>query len=123
VLKKTGIIVSVTAAAVLGLGGFAFATTPHPAPANVTNTQDGNVGNNCDFGQAGPEVSSTATQGDSGLAGAVNPVTDVIAPITSQAQLLNCTNIVIPTENNDNSNNRVDTRTASTTEDSNNTDS
>lgn len=121
-LKKTGIIVSVTAAAVLGVGGIAFATTPHPAPANVSNTQAGNVGNQCDFGQDGPEVRSTASQGSSGLAGAVNPVTDVIAPITSQAQLLNCTNVVIPSVHNDNSNNDVDSRSSTETEGSNNTD-
>jgi hypothetical protein len=123
VLKKTGIIVSVATAAVLGVGGVAFATTPHHDPANVSNTQDGNVGNRCDFGQNGPEVSSTATQGSSGLAGAVNPVTDAIAPITSQVQLLNCANVVIPSVDNENSNNNTDTRTATETSHSNNTDS
>jgi hypothetical protein len=121
VLKKTGIIVSVAAAAVLGVGGFAFAGTPHHDPATVSNTQSGNVGNRCDFGQDGPEVSSTATQGDSGLAGAVNPVTDAIAPITSQAQLLNCTNVYIPSVDNTNSNNKSDNRESTTVEGSGNT--
>src|SRR5690349_11644721 len=94
VLKKTGIIVSVAAAAVLGVGGFAFATTPHHSePSHVSNVQDGNVGNDCAFDAAGPLVDQDVTGGDN-AAGVAGLVTGAVAPITAQTQALNCTNIV-----------------------------
>jgi hypothetical protein len=115
VLKKTGIIVSVTAAAVLGIGGFAFATTPHhSAPSNVTNVQDGNVGNDCEFGQAAPLVDQDLTGGDN-TAGVAGAVTGLVAPITAQTQALNCTNVVTSNESNTDSNNDTRTRTETVT--------
>jgi hypothetical protein len=123
VLKKTGIIVSVAAAAVLGVGGIAFATTPHhSAPSSVTNTQDGNVGNDCSFGAAGPLVDQDLTGGDS-TAGVAGAVTGIVAPITAQTQALNCANIVTSNESNTDSNNNTRTRTETVTRDSGSTDS
>jgi hypothetical protein len=115
-LKKSGIIVSAATAGVLALGGFAFATTPHheaPAPVDQTNIESGNVGNDCQFGQGGPQVRSTATGGNS-LVGAAGLVTDAIAPVTAQTQALNCTNLNVSDLVDSNSNN--DTRTATSTE-------
>jgi hypothetical protein len=120
VLKKTGIIVSVAAAGVLGLGGLAFATTPHhDAPSSTTNVQDGNVGNDCAFGQDGPELAQSLTGGDNTV-GAAGLVTGIAAPITAQTQALNCTNISNSSVSNDNSGNDVRTRTETVTRDSNN---
>jgi hypothetical protein len=122
VLKKTGIIVSVAAAGVLGLGGLAFATTPHHAvPSSTTNMQDGNVGNDCSFDAAGPLVRQDVTGGDS-TAGVADAVTGIVAPITAQTQALNCTNISNSSVSNDNSGNDVRTRTDTVTRDSNNID-
>jgi hypothetical protein len=125
VLKKTGIIVSVVAAGALGLGGIAFAheAPHHDAPANITNTQDHNVGNDCEFGQAGPLVDQDLSQGSSGALGAVNPVTGLVAPITAQTQALNCLNADFSNESNSNSGNVVRNDTRTETVDSGNTDS
>jgi hypothetical protein len=120
VLKKTGIIVTVAAAAVLGVGGIAFANAPHhSAPSSTTNMQDGNVGNDCSFGQAGPEVAQDLAGGDS-TAAVAGAVTGLVAPITAQTQALNCTNVVSSTEDNSDSNNDIRTSDESVTRDSNN---
>jgi hypothetical protein len=113
VLKKAGIIAAAATAAVLALTPFAFAHESHPAPANHENVSSGNIGNDCAFDAAGPEVQSTATGGNS-LVGAAGLVTDAIAPVTAQTQALNCTNINVSDLVDSNSNN--DTRTANSTE-------
>jgi hypothetical protein len=110
VLKKTGIIVAVATAGALGLGGIAFAhEAPHDAPANITNTQSDNVGNDCDLDQAGPLIDQDLTGGDSGLGGVAGAVTGTVAPVTTQTQAANCTNVVSRSETNDNSNNNTST--------------
>ncbi len=112
-LKKAGIIAAIATAGALALTPLAFAHGSAPAPADQTNIESGNVGNDCKFGQDGPEVRSTATGGNS-LVGAAGLVTDVIAPITAQTQALNCTNLNVSDLVDSNSNN--DTRTATSTE-------
>jgi hypothetical protein len=120
VLKKVGIIAAGATVAALALTPFAFAHDSKPAPSS-SNVSTGNVGNDCKFGQAGPEVQSTATGGNS-LVGAAGLVTDAIAPITTQTQALNCTNINVSDLVDSNSNNDTRTRTETTTRDSNNVD-
>jgi hypothetical protein len=105
VLKKAGIIAGAVAAGLVALTPLAF--------ADSSNTESGNVSNNCDLGQAGPQVAQSLTQGDSGAAGLVNPVTGLVAPITAQTQAANCLNIVNSQETNTNSGN--DTTTDSRT--------
>jgi hypothetical protein len=123
VLKKTGIIVSVVAAGAIGLGGFAFAheAPHHDAPANVMNSQSDNVGNDCDFGQAGSLVDQGVTGGDSGLAGVAGAVTGLAAPVDAQTQLGNCTNASFRNESNTDSGNTVDQDTRTETIGSGNT--
>jgi hypothetical protein len=125
VLKKTGIIVSVVAAGALGLGGLAFAhEAPHQdAPANITTTQDDNVGNNCDFGQAGSLVDQDLVGGNGTLAAAAGAVTGIAAPVDAQTQALNCANASFSNETNSNSGNTVRQDTRTETVDSGNTDS
>jgi hypothetical protein len=121
VLKKTGIIVSVAAAAVLGVGGFAFATTPHKAePAHVSNISDHNVGNDCQFRQEGAQVDQTATGGDS-LLGVAGAVSGIAAPVDTATQALNCTNVNLDDLVDSGSNNSTRTSTETVTRGSNNT--
>jgi hypothetical protein len=123
-LKKAGIIAATATAGLLAVSPLAFATTDghhgddhgsHSRPVNVdqTNIEKGNLSNDCDFGQDGPEVRSTATGGSS-LLGIAGLVTDVIAPVTAQTQLLNCNNINVSdlVDSNSNNDTRTDNRTS-----------
>ena len=125
-LKKAGIVVAVAAASRVAVSPLAFATEGHddhdrghghhnsaPRDIDYTNVEEGNLRNDCAFGQAGPQVSSNATGGNS-LLGVAGLVTDVIAPITTQTQLLNCTNVNVSDLVDSNSNN--DTRTSNRSE-------
>jgi hypothetical protein len=96
VLKKTGIIVAAAATGVLALSGLAFAhpAPHHDAPASVTNMESGNVGNDCDFDQAGSQVAQDLTSGSSLLA-AAGPVTGAVIPADVQTQAGNCTNLSV----------------------------
>jgi hypothetical protein len=100
VLKKAGLIAGVAMAGLLALSPLAFADT---------NTSSDNTSNDCTLGQAGPLVDQDLTQGDSGAAGLVNPVTGLVAPITAQTQAANCTNVVNSQETNTDSGNDVST--------------
>jgi hypothetical protein len=103
-LKKAGIVVAVAAAGLVSVSPLAFATGDHDHghghhdhhsashDVTYTNVERDNLTNDCAFGQAGPAVESTATGGSS-LLGVANLVTSAIAPITTQTQLLNCTNV------------------------------
>ncbi|WP_214403246.1 hypothetical protein [Pseudonocardia lacus] len=83
-LKKAGIIASVVAAGVLGVSAVAF--------ADVTNTETGNVTNDCTATQEGPAIAQDLTGGSSVL-GAAGLVTGAVAPVTTQTQAANCTNV------------------------------
>ncbi|WP_214403276.1 hypothetical protein [Pseudonocardia lacus] len=104
-LKKAGIVVAVAIAGLVSVSPLAFATEGHddhdrghghhhsaPRDIDYTNVEEGNLRNDCAFGQAGPQVRSSASGGSS-LLGVANLVTDIVAPITAQTQLLNCNNI------------------------------
>ncbi len=134
-LKKAGIVVAVAAAGVLSLSPLAFATdghhdTPHHEDHHsqthvdrsvaYTNVERDNLSNDCEFGQQGADVDATATGGSS-LLGLAGLVTSVIAPVTTQTQLLNCTNIGVSDVIDFNSNNEDTTVTRTEIEDSGNT--
>jgi hypothetical protein len=112
VLKKAGIVVAAAATGLLALSPLAFADT--------TNVESGNVTNDCDFSQAGPEVEQTLTGGSS-LLGAADLVTGAVAPVTTQTQLGNCTNLNVTDVVDSNSGNTTETVTRNRIEDSFNT--
>jgi hypothetical protein len=92
VLKKAGIVVAAAAAGLLALSPLAFADEVDSI--EYTNVEEGNLTNDCEFSQAGPDIDATTTGGSS-LLGIAGLATQVIAPVTTQAQALNCTNIGI----------------------------
>lgn len=129
-LKKAGIVVAVAAAGVLAVSPLAFATSPgehrpgdghdhrngsdrSQVDVDYTSIQRDNLTNDCQFGQAGPDVDSTVAGGSS-LLGILNPVIGLVAPITAQVNALNCTNIGISDVIDFGSNN--DTTTSERTE-------
>ncbi len=97
-LKKAGIVVAAAAAGLLALSPLAFADNDSdrhgPRHLEYTNIEEGNLTNDCEFSQAGPDIDATTTGGSS-LLGIAGLATQVIAPVTTQAQALNCTNIGI----------------------------
>ncbi|WP_214403251.1 hypothetical protein [Pseudonocardia lacus] len=122
-LKKTGIIVATAAAGLLAVGGFAFATTPHhdePTRANYSNVEEGNLGNDCAFGQQGALVDQDLTGGSGGLLGVGGAVTGAVAPVQTATQALNCTNINVSDVADIDSGNTTRTETETEVEDSNN---
>ena len=132
-LKKAGIVVAVAAASLVAVSPLAFATEGHddhdrghghhhsaPRDIDYTNVEEGNLSNDCAFGQAGPQVRSSATGGSS-LLGIAGLVTDIVAPVTTQTQLLNCNNINVSDVIDFNSNNTDQTSTRTEIEDSGNT--
>ncbi|MCO1661194.1 hypothetical protein [Pseudonocardia humida] len=115
-LKKAGIITAVAAAGAIALTPFAFAHDSHhesPAPVQYTNVEDGNLSNDCQFAQTGPDIDSNVSGGDA-LVGAGGLVANAVAPISAPIQALNCTNIGVSDVVDVNSNN--ETRTAESTE-------
>jgi hypothetical protein len=123
VLKKTGIIVATAAAGLMTVGGLAFATTPHhdePTRANYSNVEEGNVGNDCEFGQQGALVAQDLTGGSGGLLGVGGAVTGAVAPAQVATQALNCTNLNVTDVADIDSGNTTRTMTETEVEDSNN---
>jgi hypothetical protein len=123
-MKKAGIIVAAAAAGLVALTPFAFATGSHhesPRDVNYSNVEDGNVTNDCEFGQEGPAVAQDLTGGSS-LLGAADLVTGAVAPITAQTQAGNCTNLNFDDLVDSNSNNTDESATRTEVEDSYNTD-
>jgi hypothetical protein len=122
VLKKAGIVVAAAATGLLALSPLAFAGEHHeaPAPVNHTNVESGNVTNDCDFGQQGPQVDQTLTGGSS-LLGAADLVTGAVAPVTAQTQAGNCTNVNVSDVVDSDSNNTTETVNRTRVEDSFNT--
>ncbi len=97
-LKKAGIVVAAAAAGVLALTPFAFADNDShhemPAPGHVeyTNVEEGNLTNDCAFAQEGPTVDQDVRAGSS-LVDVAGLATGAVAPVTTQIQALNCTNV------------------------------
>jgi hypothetical protein len=106
-LKKAGIIAAVAATGVLTLSGLAFA-----------DTIDGNVGNDCAFGNANGDSDQSINGGSSLLGDVLSPLSGVIANITTQANTANCTNVQLKDLVDDNSNNDTTTVTERDIEDS-----
>lgn len=109
-LKKAGIVVAIAATGLLAVSPLAFAD-------DYTNLESGNVSNDCAFGQAGPEIAQNLTGGSS-LLGVAGLVTGAIAPVTTQTQAANCTNVNVSDVIDSNSNNSTRTSTRTTIEDS-----
>jgi len=122
-MKKAGIIVAAAAAGLVALTPFAFANNDHheSGETNYSNVEDSNVTNDCEFGQEGPAVAQDLTGGSS-LLGAADLVTGAVAPITTQTQLGNCTNLNVDDVIDSGSNNTERTSTRTEIEDSGNTD-
>ena len=118
-LKKAGILIGVAAAGVIAITPFAFAGDHHGSShessrdMNYSNVESGNVGNDCEFGQAGSQVDQNLVGGNSLLA-AAGAVTGAVAPVDTQTQAANCTNVSLTDLVDSNSNN--DTRTSEVTE-------
>ena len=108
-LKKAGIIVAAVATGVLAVSSLAFA-----------DTSEGNLKNDCAFGNEGGSPEAAALGGSS-LVGLVGAVTSAASDVTSQANTLNCTNLQVKDLVDSGSNNKSDTKTETTVEDSNNT--
>jgi hypothetical protein len=116
VLKKAGILIGVAAAGVIAITPFAFAGDHHESSSsdtNYSNVESGNVGNDCEFGQAGSQVDQNLVGGDSLLA-AAGAVTGAVIPADVQSQAANCTNVSLTDVVDSNSGN--DTRTREVTE-------
>ncbi|MCO1661193.1 hypothetical protein [Pseudonocardia humida] len=122
-LKKAGIITAVAAAGAIALTPFAFADDSHheaPAPVQYTNVEDGNLSNDCQFAQTGPDIDSAVSGGDA-LIGAGGVAANAVAPISAPIQAANCTNIGVSDVIDSNSNNETRTATRTEVEDSFNT--
>ena len=108
-LKKAGIIVAAVATGVLAVSSLAFA-----------DTSEGNLKNDCAFGNEGGTPAATAVGGSS-LLGLVGAVTSVATDVTSQANTLNCNNVQLKDLVDQGSNNKDETTTTSKVKDSFNT--
>ncbi|WP_214403275.1 hypothetical protein [Pseudonocardia lacus] len=109
-LKKAGIVVAIAATGLLAVSPLAFAD-------DFTNVESGNVSNDCAFGQAGPEIAQNLTGGSS-LLGVAGLVTGAVAPVTTQTQAANCTNVNVSDVLDSDSNNTTETFTRTEIEDS-----
>jgi len=104
VLKKAGIVVAAAAAGILALTPFAFADndshhdshheSSHVESSHVeySNVEEGNLTNDCDFTQDAGSIDQSLTGGSS-LLDMGGIAEGLIAPVTTQTQLGNCTNV------------------------------
>lgn len=113
-LKKAGIIVATAAAGLLALSPLAFAHDDESF--DFVNVEDSNQTNDCAFGADGGSVDSESTGGSGLLAGGA--VANAIAPITTQTQALNCTNLNVEDVIDQDSNNSTSTVEETEIEDS-----
>ncbi|WP_214403247.1 hypothetical protein [Pseudonocardia lacus] len=122
-LKKAGILVGVVAAGVIAITPFAFAGDHHESSSevNYSNVESGNVGNDCEFGQAGSQVDQNLVGGSS-LVAAAGAVTGAVTPADTQTQLLNCTNVSLTDLVDSGSGNETRTLDVTEVEDSYNSD-
>ena len=141
-LKKAGIVVAASAAAALAFTPLAFAgDSNHDANKHYgkddkghshshshsdskkedNDTSEGNLKNDCQFGNQGGSPTADALGGSSVL-GAVGVVTSLATDATSQLNTLNCNNINVSDLVDSDSNNRDSAETRTKIEDSGNTD-
>jgi len=106
VLKKAGIIVAAVATGVLAVSSIAFA-----------DTSEGNLKNDCAFGNAGGSPVGIAEGGNSLLA-AAGLVTSIVADTTNQVNAGNCNNVNVTDVFDQDSNNKDKTTTKTMIEDS-----
>jgi hypothetical protein len=104
VLKKAGIVVATAAAGILAFTPLAFAgSSDHDANKHYgkdhghskvekNDTSEGNLTNDCQFGNQGGSPTASAVGGSS-LLGVVGVVTSLATDATSQLNTLNCNNI------------------------------
>ena len=109
-LKKAGIIVAAVATGVLAVSSVAFA-----------DTSEGNLKNDCAFGNEGGAPESSAIGGSSLVGDVLGAITSAAASITSQTNTLTCNNVQLKDLVDSDSNNKTKTKTESEVEDSFNT--
>ena len=109
-LKKAGIIVAAVATGVLAVSSLAFA-----------DTSEGNLKNDCAFGNEGGAPASSAIGGNSLLADVAGLVTSAASGVTTQANTLNCNNVQLKDLVDSGSNNKDDIKTTTKVKDSYNT--
>jgi hypothetical protein len=102
VLKKAGIIVAAAATGLLAVSSVAFA-----------DTTEGNITNDCAFGNSTGETSQML-DGGSSLLGLADLITGAVANAPVQTNALNCTNLNVEDVIDQDSNNA--TRTVDVTE-------
>jgi hypothetical protein len=107
-LKKAGIIAAVAATGVLALSGLALA-----------DTTEGNLTNDCAFGNTTGETSQ-GLFGGSGLLGALSPLTGIVGNVPVQTNAANCNNVQLKDLVDQDSNNKTKTVNEIKIEDSNN---
>ena len=105
-LKKAGIIVAAVATGVLAVSSVAFA-----------DTSEGNLKNDCAFGNAGGSPAATAEGGNT-LVSLVEAVTSIAVDATAQANTANCNNVNITDIIDQDSNNKTKESTKTMIEDS-----
>jgi hypothetical protein len=110
VLKKAGIIVAGVATGVLAVSSLAFA-----------DESNGNLKNDCAFGNAGGSPEAVAFGGSSLVGTLVGAVTSASSSVTTQANTANCTNLQLKDLVDQGSNNRSHTETETAVKDSHNT--
>ena len=81
-LKKAGIIVAAAATGLLAVSSVAFA-----------DTTEGNITNDCAFGNSTGETSQFVDGGSNLLASIANLVTGAVVNVPAQTNALNCTNV------------------------------
>ena len=101
-LKKAGIIAAVATTGVLALSGIALA-----------DTVEGNVSNDCAFGNTAGETSQILDGGSSLLGDIAGLITGAVANAPAQANTGNCTNVnvedVLDFDSNNTTRERVET--------------
>lgn len=110
-LKKAGIIAAVATTGVLALSGIALA-----------DTVEGNIGNDCAFGNTTGE-NSQMLDGGSSLLGALGAVAGLITNTPAQTNTGNCTNLNVEDVLDFDSNNTTRERVETEIDDSFNTES
>src|SRR4051794_14171853 len=100
VLKKAGIIVAAVATGVLAVSSVAFA-----------DTSEGNLKNDCAFGNEGGAPEASAFGGNSLVGDLVGGVVSAASSVTAQTNTLNCNNVQFKDLVDSGSNNKADTKT------------
>jgi hypothetical protein len=107
VLKKAGIIVAAAATGLLAVSSVAFA-----------DTTEGNLTNDCAFGNSTGETSQFVDGGSNLLASIASLVTGAVVNVPAQTNALNCNNLNVEDVIDQDSNNTTRTLTETEIEDS-----